>query len=191
MLETAAKQYSVDIKCGARVTNIKTIAIPSTINTENQITTTTTATAPMILAIPLPLPLPIPLPTPHTGIENSKSETTGNDEISNTEKNKDVVVKSSKKLKNIVKEILPSVPSQFMITYVTSSSAVFDTMKNSKIESNKNVIQNDENEGGDAEERRPKEEKILICDKVIFATGGSRCALELFYFQISFSLSFY
>ena len=84
---------------------------------------------------------------------------------------------------NIVKEILPSVPSQFMITYVTSSSAVFDTMKNSKIESNKNVIQNDENDGEDAEERRPKEEKILICDKVIFATGGSRCELELFYYQ--------
>ena len=68
----------------------------------------------------------------------------------------------------------PVIDSQFVATYVTSTSAIFDTMKSSKVENKK--IENDD--GDDLEDgedsRRVKEEKRIVCDKVIFATGGSR-----------------
>lgn len=95
--------------------------------------------------------------------------------------------KSNKKSKTMIKvSDVPSEPSQFVITYVTSTSAIFDTMKNSKVSTGKNISKQNENnvdgdgdgsgerEGDEEDNRRPKEEKTLICDKVIFATGGSR-----------------
>ena len=73
----------------------------------------------------------------------------------------------------------PVIDSQFVATYVTSTSAIFDTMKSSKVENKK--IENDD--GDDLEDgedsRRVKEEKRIVCDKVIFATGGSRVGYEM------------
>ena len=88
----------------------------------------------------------------------------------------------------MVKVTTPTESSQFIVTYVTSTSAVFDTMKNSKVSTNKiptkevgdngAVDRVGDGEGEGDENRRAKEEKQLICDKVIFATGGSRYVPE-------------
>ena len=87
--------------------------------------------------------------------------------------------KSSKfKEKNSVKfsPLGSEFDSQFVVTYVTSTSAIFDTVKNSKVENKK--IENEDKKDfflEDVEDNtRVKEEKKIVCDKVIFATGGSR-----------------
>lgn len=133
ILEAAARQYSVDIKCGARVTSIKT--------------------SPIIIAnAPIPISFPsIPLP-----------------EIVNT----DIVVKSSKSKSKVTTKIAPSGPTQFVVTYVSSTTAVFDTMKNSRIEEKSKKVSETVEEAEDS--TWAKEERSIVCDKVIFATGGSR-----------------
>ena len=136
ILEKAAKQYSVDVKCGARVTGIQSVPLIASLESSVQ--------DPMI-------PLSIPLETATTVI------------------NSPILAGKSK---NKIKEI-NVIPSQFVVSYVTSTSAVFDTMKNSKIDSKNsktNSGEDEDDEGGG----RVKEEKSLVCDKVIFATGGSR-----------------
>ena len=83
---------------------------------------------------------------------------------------------SKSKGKNLLKlsPLGPESDSQFIVTYVTSTSAIFDTVKNSKIE-NKKLENEDRNDSDDVEDNaRVKEEKRIVCDKVIFATGGSR-----------------
>ena len=173
-METAAKQYSVDIKCGARVTGIKTMPINPTSTSTS--TLASSATVPLTLSIPLP-------------VESIQNKDISDTDAINITADSDIGVKSNnsnKKSKTIVKVTPPIEATQFVVTYVTSTSAVFDTMKNSKISSNKIPPKEDDNNGneegeGDGEgdeNRRPKEEKTLICDKVIFATGGSRYVPE-------------
>eukprot|EP00596_Hydrurales_sp_CCMP1899_P002034 CAMPEP_0119034676 /NCGR_PEP_ID=MMETSP1177-20130426/1683_1 /TAXON_ID=2985 /ORGANISM="Ochromonas sp, Strain CCMP1899" /LENGTH=486 /DNA_ID=CAMNT_0006992289 /DNA_START=563 /DNA_END=2023 /DNA_ORIENTATION=+ len=111
ILETAARKYSVDIKCGSRVTSIAL-----TKNNDEQISS-----------------------------PNLSIEATG---------------------------------SQFIIKFVTSTTAVHDTIKNSKIENNK--IENDAEEMNDSDGvRKNKKEISLVCEKVIFATGGSRVGYDM------------
>lgn len=136
ILEKSAKQYSVDVKCGARVTGIQSVPLVASLESSVQ--------DPMI-------PLSIPLETTTTVIDSPIL---------------------AGKSKNKSKEI-NVIPSQFVVSYVTSTSAVFDTMKNSKIDS-KNSKTNSGEDEDDEVGGRVKEEKSLVCDKVIFATGGSR-----------------
>jgi hypothetical protein len=137
ILEAAARQFSVDVKCGARVTSIKA--------------------TPVILpeAPVLPISLPsIPLP-----------------EIASS----DIAVKSSKLKSKIAAKAAPSGPTQFVVTYVSSTAAVFDTMKNSRIEDKSKKVTVTETAAEEAEDGTwVKEERSIVCDKVIFATGGSR-----------------
>lgn len=115
ILETAARKYSVDIKCGSRVTSIESKKHVIEIGNEEN-------------SIPSDLSI----------------ETKG---------------------------------SQFIIKFVTSTSAVFDTMKNSKI----GISQKDnDGEANDSDGvRKNKKEIMLLCDKVIFATGGSRVGYDM------------
>ena len=91
---------------------------------------------------------------------------------STTSKNSRLKEKNSVKLSPLG----PELDSQFVVTYVTSTSAIFDTVKNSKVEIKR--IDNEDRKDlllKDVEdETRVKEEKKIVCDKVIFATGGSR-----------------
>ena len=62
-----------------------------------------------------------------------------------------------------------------MVTYVSSTAAVFDTMKNSRIEDKSKKVTVTETADEEAEDGTwVKEERSIVCDKVIFATGGSR-----------------
>jgi hypothetical protein len=138
ILEAAARQFSVDVKCGARVTSIK--ATPVTL-----------PEVPVLVPIPLPS---IPLP------ETASS---------------DIAVKSSKSKSKVAAKAAPSGPTQFVVTYVSSTAAVFDTMKNSRIEDKSKRVTLTETAGDEAEDGTwVKEERSIVCDKVIFATGGSR-----------------
>ena len=160
ILETAARLYSVDIKCGARVTSIKSVPISPT----------SSSLPPLSASLPI---LAIPLSLTPTDIAVSEPL--------------EVTVTSSKKQKSVPKDVTPREPCQFVITYVTSTSAVFDTMKNSRVGTG--VVGSTGGAGAEEEEeeRRPKEEKSLICDKVIFATGGSRyLSLHHFFFSLFF-----
>ena len=89
-----------------------------------------------------------------------------------TSKNSKLKEKNSVKLSPLGSEL----DSQFVVTYVTSTSAIFDTVKSSKVESRR--IENEDKKDfllEDVEDTtRVKEEKKIVCDKVIFATGGSR-----------------
>jgi hypothetical protein len=110
-----------------------------------------------ILSIPLPDNLDPPESAQSSILTNSNSN-------------------SKSKGKNVVKlsPLGPVIDSQFVVTYVTSTSAIFDTVKNSKVE-NKKIGNDDGNDLEDGEDNtRVKEEKRIVCDKVIFATGGSR-----------------
>ena len=143
ILENAAKQYSVDIKCGARVTSIKSMPLQSIPEPSG------------ILSIPLPENLDPSESTQSSVLSNSNSKSKG---------------------KNLTKlsPLGPVINSQFIVTYVTSTSAIFDTVKNSKVE-NKKIENDDGDDLEDGEDNtRVKEEKRIVCDKVIFATGGSR-----------------
>ena len=138
ILEAAARQFSVDVKCGARVTSIKS--------------------APVILPeVPVLVPISLPsIPLP---------------EIANS----DIVVKSSKSKSKVAAKAAPSGPTQFVVTYVSSTAAVFDTMKNSRIEDKSKKVTVTETADEEAEVGTwVKEERSIVCDKVIFATGGSR-----------------
>jgi hypothetical protein len=117
-----------------------------------------------IKATPVTLPevpvlVPIPLPSiPLPGTASS-----------------DIAVKSLKSKSKVAAKAAPSGPTQFVVTYVSSTAAVFDTMKNSRIEDKSKKVTLTETAGDEAEDGTwVKEERSIVCDKVIFATGGSR-----------------